>query len=148
MLAKVLLLVVVLVAATAFGLWRARQDGRIRGVDATSAAAADTPDVGLRLTTAELEAPLGERATLVQFSTAFCQPCRATRRVLAQVADQVDGVAHVEIDAEGHLDLVRRLDVRRTPTVFVLDAEGTVVRRAVGAPRLADVVAALGEAVP
>ena len=28
----------------------------------------------------------------------------------------VAGVAHVEIDAESHLDLVRRLDIRRTPT--------------------------------
>ena len=97
---------------------------------------------------ADLGGPLGKRATLVQFSSAFCAPCRATRRVLDQVAAQVPGVRHVEIDAESHLDLVRRLDVRRTPTVLVLDASGTVVRRAVGQPRLPDVVAALGEAVP
>jgi thiol-disulfide isomerase/thioredoxin len=83
----------------------------------------------------------------VQFSSAFCAPCRATRRVLEQVASQVEGVRHVEIDAESNLDLVRRLDVRKTPTVFVLDSGGTVVRRAVGQPRLPDVVAALGEAV-
>jgi hypothetical protein len=31
--------------------------------------------------------------------------------------------------------------------VFVLDSRGAVVRRAVGQPRLPDVVAALGEAV-
>ena len=68
--------------------------------------------------------------------------------MLGEVADQVEGVTHVEIDAEAHLDLVRRLDVRRTPTVFVLDATGAVVRRAVGQPRTADVIAALGEAVP
>ena len=59
----------------------------------------------------------------------------------------VAGVAHVEIDAESHLELVRRLDVRRTPTVLVLDAEGRVVRRASGQPRRVDVIAALGEAV-
>ncbi len=85
---------------------------------------------------------------MVQFSTAFCQPCRATRRILDEVAGQVEGVRHVEVDAEAHLDLVRRLDVMRTPTVFVLDAGGRVVRRAVGQPRKADVVAALGEAIP
>jgi thiol-disulfide isomerase/thioredoxin len=96
---------------------------------------------------ADLGGPLGERATLVQFSTAFCQPCRATRRILEDVAGSVSGVRHVEIDAESHLDLVRRLDIRRTPTVFVLDAQGVVVRRAVGQPRTPDVVAALGEAV-
>ncbi|MFI1418555.1 thioredoxin family protein [Streptomyces sp. NPDC020731] len=92
-------------------------------------------------------AGLGERATLVQFSSAFCAPCRATRRVLAEVAALVPGVAHVEIDAEARLDLVRRLEIVRTPTVLVLDAAGRVVRRAAGQPRKADVIAALGEAV-
>ncbi|SPF05591.1 thioredoxin [Streptomyces sp. MA5143a] len=100
-----------------------------------------------RLDAAELGEALGERATLLQFSSAFCAPCRATRRVLAEVAAMVPGVAHVEIDAEQHLDLVRRLDILKTPTVFVLDADGRVVRRAAGQPRKADVIAALGEAV-
>jgi thiol-disulfide isomerase/thioredoxin len=100
-----------------------------------------------RLGVAELGAERGARATLVQFSTAFCAPCRATRRVLAEVAAMVPGVAHVEIDAEARLELVRALDVRRTPTVLVLDAEGRVVGRAAGQPRRADVIAALGRAV-
>ncbi|MFF9851701.1 TlpA family protein disulfide reductase [Streptomyces litmocidini] len=90
---------------------------------------------------------LGERATLVQFSTAFCQPCRATRRTLAEVAAMVPGVEHVEIDAEERLDLVRELGIVRTPTVLVLDAAGRVVRRAAGQPRRVDVIAALGRAV-
>lgn len=100
-----------------------------------------------RLGAAELGEGLGERATLVQFSSAFCAPCRATRRVLADVAAMVPGVAHVEIDAEEHLDLVRRFDILKTPTVLVLDADGRIVRRATGRPRKADVIAALGEAV-
>ncbi|HET6635533.1 MAG TPA: thioredoxin family protein [Streptomyces sp.] len=90
---------------------------------------------------------LGERATLVQFSSAFCQPCRATRRILGEVADMVTGVEHVEIDAESRLDLVRELRVAATPTVLVLDAGGRVVRTAAGQPRKADVIAALGAAV-
>ncbi|MFI0258352.1 thioredoxin family protein [Streptomyces sp. NPDC017056] len=104
-------------------------------------------DVGTRLGAAEVGAELGRRATLVQFSSAFCQPCRATRRTLAEVAGMVDGVAHVEIDAEAHLGLVRTLAIRRTPTVLVLDADGAVVRRAAGQPRKAGVIAALGDAV-
>jgi thiol-disulfide isomerase/thioredoxin len=139
------LLVAVLVVATGFGVWRRVTDGRIRGVDPRGSTEHDTSPV---LTSAELGGSLGDRATLVQFSTAFCQPCRATRRILGEVAEQVAGVAHVEIDAEAHLDLVRRLDVMRTPTILVLDAAGRVVRRAVGQPRKADVVAALGEAIP
>ncbi|MFD7510257.1 thioredoxin family protein [Streptomyces sp. NPDC059853] len=91
--------------------------------------------------------PLGERATLVHFSSAFCRPCAATRRVLAQVAAMVPGTAHIEIDAESHLETVRALRITATPTVLVLDAAGSVVRRAAGLPRKADVIAALGAAV-
>ncbi|UQA96683.1 TlpA family protein disulfide reductase [Streptomyces halobius] len=131
--------IAVLAAASVFGvLWR-RRDGRlkVRG-----------RDDGARLGAAEIGAELGERATLVQFSSAFCQPCRATRRTLAEVARMVDGVVHVEIDAEARLELVRSLNILRTPTVLVLDADGTIVRRAAGQPRKADVIAALGAAVP
>ncbi|MEU9048728.1 MULTISPECIES: thioredoxin family protein [unclassified Kitasatospora] len=130
--------VVVLAVATTFGLLRAGLDGRMR---------VRTTDGTVRLSEAELGGPLGVRATLVQFSTVFCQPCRATRRVLSEVAGMVEGVEHVEVDAEARLELVRRLQIRRTPTVLVLDADGRVVRRAVGQPRRADVIAALGQAV-
>jgi thiol-disulfide isomerase/thioredoxin len=90
----------------------------------------------------------GERATLVQFSSAFCAPCRATRVVLAEVAGVVPGVVHVEVDAEAHLDLVRRLDVRKTPTTLVLDRDGREVLRASGQPTRNAVLVALGQAVP
>ncbi|MFD3736042.1 thioredoxin family protein [Streptomyces sp. NPDC058632] len=127
-----------LASASAFGVLLRRRSGRVRMRGRGD---------GKRLRAAEIGADLGERATLVQFSSAFCAPCRATRRVLDEVAGLVPGVAHVEIDAEAHLDLVRRLDILKTPTVLVLDAAGTVVRRATGQPRKADVIAALGEAV-
>jgi thiol-disulfide isomerase/thioredoxin len=130
--------VAVLAAASAYGVLQRRRSGRVR---------VRGRDDGKRLDAAELGAELGERATLVQFSSAFCAPCRATRRVLDEVAGLVPGVTHVEIDAEAHLDLVRRLDILKTPTVLVLDADGRVVRRATGQPRKADVIAALGEAV-
>ncbi|MFB7269315.1 TlpA family protein disulfide reductase [Streptomyces sp. NPDC056244] len=128
----------VLAVASVFGLLRRRVDGRLR---------MRVKDGERRLGAAELGAELGERATLVQFSSAFCQPCRATRRVLGEVADMVDGVSHVELDAEQRLELVRELGILKTPTVLVLDAAGRIVRRAAGQPRKADVIAALGEAV-
>ena len=128
----------VLALSGAYGLLRMRRGGRLR---------VRGRDGGVRLSAVELGSPLGERATLVQFSSAFCQPCRATKRVLGEVAGMVEGVAHVEIDAESQLELVRRLDILRTPTVLVLDAGGALVRRAVGQPRRADVIAALGEAM-
>lgn len=152
--AGILILLIVLIAATAFGLWRRATDGRMREVARGAApvpAADDDPEVdvevasGERVTAEAVGAELGREATLVQFSTAFCQPCRATRRILDEVATMVDGVAHVEIDAESHLDLVRAYDIRRTPTVLVLDRDGVIRRRAAGLPRKADVIAALGE---
>ena len=60
----------------------------------------------------------------------------------------VPGVKHVDLDVDDHLELVRELDVQRTPTIFVLDAQGAIVKRAAGQPRKADVIAALGEAIP
>lgn len=98
----------------------------------------------ITLGSSDLGVPLGSRATLVQFSSAFCAPCRMTRHVLADVAALVDGVVHVDIDAESHLDLVRRLDVRQTPTTLVLTPDGQIALRAVGRPRKADVLAVLG----
>lgn len=96
-----------------------------------------------RLGPGDLGVALGERATLVQFSSAFCAPCRATRQVLGQVCELVPGVTTVEIDAEAELELVRRLDVLRTPTVLVLDADGEIVSRASGAPTRDQVLVAL-----
>jgi thiol-disulfide isomerase/thioredoxin len=99
------------------------------------------------LTPADLGIELGERATMVQFSSAFCSPCRATRVLLTDIAAKVDGVVAVDIDAEEHLPLVRRFHVMRTPTVLVLDADGRVTTRASGLPRREQVLVALGEAV-
>ena len=147
----IIVVVVVVVLSAAFGIWRKLSDGKLKPVplpddtlevDVHSASTQDHG--GERLSAGQLGWPLGERATLVQFSTAFCQPCRATKRILSEVAEMVPGVNHLDLDAEAHLDLVRQLDVRRTPTVLVLDANGVIVQRASGLPRKADVIAALG----
>ena len=131
----------VLVAATALGLvWRLRQ-GRVRDVRAVDAGESLLPTL-----TALGEMP-GERATLLQFSSAFCAPCRATRRILADVAEAVPGVRHVEVDAESNLDVVRRLNILKTPTTLVLDQHGRVTQRAAGQPRKEHILAALAKAV-
>jgi thiol-disulfide isomerase/thioredoxin len=129
-------------------VWRSR-NGRIRTVAVPGQSHADQAGPPAEtLTGADLGAGLGERATLIQFSSAFCAPCRATRRILTDVAGLTDGVVYVEIDAESRLDLVRAFNVLRTPTVLVTDAAGRVVKRASGQPRKADVIAALGIAIP
>ena len=93
----------------------------------------------------DIDHTLGEKATLLQFSSAFCAPCRATRRILGDIADVVPGVQHVEVDAELHLDLVRRVGILRTPTTLILDARGREVTRATGAPRKEQVLSALAD---
>ena len=147
------------VLALAFGAYRALTDGRFRGTHEVKGAAAGAaeatdaePAVAERtvwddVVAAVPDAQLGERATFVQFSSAFCAPCRATRRTLSEVVELVPGVVHLEVDAEHHLDLVRRLDVLRTPTTLVLDASGREATRAAGAPRKETVLATLGSVV-
>ena len=79
--------------------------------------------------------PADADLTVVQFSTAFCAPCRATKARLEQLQTTRPGLAVVHVDAESHLDEVRELDVRRTPTLFYLDRRGALVGRSSGAPR-------------
>jgi thiol-disulfide isomerase/thioredoxin len=140
-------LVVAIVLALAFGAYRAAVDGRFRGTHKVRgsrepvAPVETTWDVISSLGSAK--GNLGERATLVQFSSAFCAPCRATRRILHDVAERVPGVQHVEIDAEHHLALVRRVGVTRTPTTLILDGEGHERTRAAGAPTTSQVLQAI-----
>lgn len=160
-------LVVALIVATGLGLWYQRVNGRIReaGVqdpqavrssglpqashdDPPASIEADAPSAQAVALSEALDGRLGDRATMVQFSSAFCQPCRATRRILEEVSAMVPGVNHVELDAEENLDLVRELDIRRTPTVLFLDARGEIRKHASGQPRKADVIAALGDLMP
>jgi thiol-disulfide isomerase/thioredoxin len=141
------------VLALALGLWRAATDGRFRGTHAVRSSGPAEPLVedgapapatrpGAELV-ATLGGTLGARATLLQFSSAFCAPCRATRRVLGEVTGLVEGVAHVEVDAEHHLDATRAFGILRTPTTIVLDSDGVEVTRATGAPTRDQVLTAL-----
>ncbi len=122
--------------ALGFGGYRRLTDGRAR---------AAKPDGVPRLDAVRLGGSLGSEATLVQFSSSLCAPCRATHRVLTDVTAARPRVAHIDIDAEDRLDLVEELGVTRTPTVLLLDASGAVRRRIVGSARRPDVLDALEE---
>jgi thiol-disulfide isomerase/thioredoxin len=121
--------VVTALAVTALAAWWLRtRDGTVRvpvGGEHVSGKAFDR--LGVRPGDADL--------TVVQFSTAFCAPCRATKARLEQLRTTRPGLAVVHVDAESHLDEVRELDVRRTPTLFYLDREGRLIGRSSGAPR-------------
>jgi len=128
-------ILIVFTLATAYGLWYQRSRGKVKSNSSRSSSIAiSSQDIG---------ADLGSRVTLVQFSSAFCTPCRATRALLTDITADLSDVKHVDIDAEKNLDLVRRLDIRSTPTTLVLDKSGKEVGRAVGAPKRAEVLATL-----
>jgi thiol-disulfide isomerase/thioredoxin len=123
---------IVLALATAYGLWYQRSRGKV----------VVKSDKGL-ITQEMIGAALGSRVTLVQFSSAFCSPCRATRMLLEDVTAEMNEVTYVEIDAEANLELVRTLDIRSTPTTLFLDRTGHEVGRAMGAPKRDQVLSAI-----
>jgi len=127
------LLFLLFLLGTVFGFWYQQTRGRIKQAARSSQS----------ITVIRVGENLGERATLLQFSSAFCTPCRATRTLLSQVVGDYPGIKHIEIDAESNLDLVRELKISSTPTTLVLDARGMEISRAVGAPKRSDVVATL-----
>jgi thiol-disulfide isomerase/thioredoxin len=130
----IVVVVAVLAASTAFGLVRRRRDGRVRQ-------SAESTDLG------SLGFAFGAPVTLLQFSSEYCAPCRATSALCASIVATRPDVAHVEIDAADHLAAVRALDIRRTPTLLVVDARGRVRSRAVGRPDRDELLAAVGSAV-
>ena len=130
---SLVLIIAIFLAASLFGFIYQRSRGRIKTV-ANSSQQSLAPRIG---------AELGDRATLLQFSSAFCTPCRATRTLLSQVINDYPGIKHVEIDAESNLELVRELNVKSTPTTLILNSDGIEISRAVGAPRRSDVIATL-----
>jgi thiol-disulfide isomerase/thioredoxin len=116
---------VALVLTGAAAWWLRTRNGAVREVVANVHPVFDR--LGVRPADADL--------TVVQFSTAFCGPCRATKARLLQLQATRPGLAVVQVDAESHLEEVRELDVRRTPTLFYLGRDGALIGRSSGAPR-------------
>jgi thiol-disulfide isomerase/thioredoxin len=132
--AVVLAAVLVLCAAAAW--WLRARDGALRPAADPDGEVAVLRGLGVRPEAADL--------TVVQFSTATCAPCRTTRARLEQLRADRPGLAVVHVDAEEHLDAVRALDVRRTPTLFYVGRDGALVGRSSGAPRDEELTALVG----
>lgn len=118
------LLIAVLVASSIFGFWHRKKQGNI-----------NTRDRKLEISSEEIGEKLGSRLTLLQFSSAFCSPCRTTKILLSELTKNLPDIKHIVIDAESHLELARSLNILSTPTTIVLDADGREVGRAVGIPK-------------
>ena len=117
------LLVLILLISTAIGFWYRSKNGVIR------------KKRRLHIGEAEFAGSYGERITILQFSTTFCSQCRAAKALISDVVKDEKDISYLEIDAESNLALVRKVDVRSTPTTIFLDRGGFEIARATGAPK-------------
>ena len=117
------LLVLILLISTVIGLLYRRRNGVI------------TKKRRLHISEAEFAGRYGSRVTILQFSTTFCSQCRAAKSLISDVVKDEKDISYLEIDAESNLALVRKVDVRSTPTTIFLDKAGYEIARATGAPK-------------
>jgi len=117
------LLVLILLISTLVGLLYRSKNGVIR------------KKRRLHISEAEFAGRYGSRVTILQFSTTFCSQCRAAKSLISDVVKDQSDISYLEIDAESNLALVRKVDVRSTPTTIFLDKGGFEIARATGAPK-------------
>ena len=117
------LLVLILLISTAIGFWYRSKNGVIR------------KKRRLHISEAEFAGAYGKRVSILQFSTTFCSQCRAAKSLISDVVKDEKDISYLEIDAESNLALVRKVDVRSTPTTIFLDKDGYEIARATGAPK-------------
>ena len=97
----------------------------------------------LKISEDELGGRYGSRLTILQFSTTFCSECRTAKAIVKDVVKDSKDITYVEVDAESNLDLVRRVDIRSTPTTIFLDSKGFEIARAKGAPKRDQLIKAI-----
>ena len=89
----------------------------------------------LKISEGEFGGKYGSRLTILQFSTTFCSECRTAKAIVKDVVKDYKDIIYVEVEAESNLDLVRRVDIRSTPTTIFLNNNGFEIARAKGAPK-------------
>ena len=120
---NILILLSVLLISLFIGLFMKSRLGKVRR------------KLRLQIFEGELGNKYGKRATVVQFSTTFCSECRAAKALISDVVSNEIEIAYIEVDAESNLELVRKVDIRSTPTTLFLDKAGFEIARATGAPK-------------
>ena len=97
----------------------------------------------LKISEGEFDGKYGSRLTILQFSTTFCSECRTAKAIVKDVVKDSKDITYVEVDAESNLDLVRRVDIRSTPTTIFLDSKGFEIARAKGVPKRDQLIKAI-----
>jgi thiol-disulfide isomerase/thioredoxin len=123
----------VLVLASAFGFYWRSQQGKLK-----------TPSkIHNFVSKDEIGIDLAERVTIVQFSSAFCSPCKATAQIISTLIKDMDDVKFVQIKSEENLQMVEKYDIKSTPTVIFFNSHAMEVGRAVGIPTSQQVLASI-----
>jgi len=128
---NILLLAGLLTFLVFLGYWQKLRHGKFVRVN------------GVTISALELDQKLGKKATIVQFSTTFCSECRTAKAIVKDVMKDYKDISYIEVDAECNLDLVRRVDIRSTPTTIFLDSKGFEIARAKGAPKRDQLIKAI-----
>lgn len=128
------IVIAVVLVSSLLGFLRIRTDGTVR-----------SHKPGSYVTSEELGHAMGTAATFIQFSSPFCQPCKATHDMVSNLISDKPAVAHVDLQVADHLDLVNQLSVMRTPTTVLIDGKGHIEYRVEGAPRPGELAEALAK---
>lgn len=124
LLAAVLILAALLAATIGVGVFLRWQQNRPRHLDPSEVV--EPERLGAE--------SLGERATLLQFSTELCGRCPGVHRTLEAIAGAREGVLHLDIDLTHRPDIAKHFHVLQTPTTLILDRDGVIQTRFGGTP--------------
>lgn len=106
----------------------------------------ETPDDDARERNAPGHRRVGSDVRLDFYSSAFCDPCRATRAVVDEVRRLVPTAVVEEHEITRDLDRAERVGIRSTPTIVIYGEGDTEVFRAEGVPTVNQVLTALAHA--
>lgn len=138
MLLRLLLVLAILGAVAAFGVWWQRRDGEVRAGDGRFTSE-QLGRVGLT--------QISRTGAALLLGSPTCAPCATVKAILAEVADERTGFAWTYVDAADHLQIADAHRVMRVPTLFVLDARGRILARTSGVPAKHDLLRVLDREV-
>jgi thiol-disulfide isomerase/thioredoxin len=125
--------ILVLTLACAFGFWWRQNQGRLKSAKGPHNF----------ISKSEIGIDLGSRVTIVQFSSSFCSPCKATAAIINSLIQDMSDVAYIQIQSEQNLALIEKFDIKSTPTVIFFNGMGMEVGRATGTPTNEQVLSAI-----
>lgn len=81
------------------------------------------------------------------WTSAFCAPCAAARRITTDAARIVPGLHVTERDVAAYPDTAEDLGIRSTPTIIVRRDDGAEVFRSAGVPTRDQLLVAVARAL-